>query len=231
MEIKKQMSESFFVGILLALSGGCMDAYSYICRGKVFANAQTGNMLLFGVNLAENNIDGALHYLWPVVAFTAGIVLSDLIRYKKDLAWLHWRQLTILIEIIVLSVVCFIPQSMNALGNILTSLVCGLQVESFRTVEGNAIATTMCIGNLRSGTNNLDLFFHTRQKEYIRRAVVYFSIILFFVIGAVMESFLIHTLSEKAILFSVLLLLIVCLAMWFRPNKDTTSSEDVFIGD
>ena len=56
MKHSKQMSESVRLGILLALSGGLMDAYSYIVRDRVFANAQTGNMLLFGVNLSEGNI-------------------------------------------------------------------------------------------------------------------------------------------------------------------------------
>ena len=45
MKHSKQMSESVRLGILLALSGGLMDAYSYIVRDRVFANAQTGNML------------------------------------------------------------------------------------------------------------------------------------------------------------------------------------------
>ena len=53
MKRAKQTSESIELGILLALSGGFMDAYSYLARGQVFANAQTGNMLLFGVNLAR----------------------------------------------------------------------------------------------------------------------------------------------------------------------------------
>ena len=52
---KVQMSESAVVNLVLALSGGCMDAYSYLYRGEVFANAQTGNMLLFGVNAAEKS--------------------------------------------------------------------------------------------------------------------------------------------------------------------------------
>ena len=42
-----QMSETLRLGIILALSGGFMDAYSYLERGNVFANAQTGNLLLF----------------------------------------------------------------------------------------------------------------------------------------------------------------------------------------
>ena len=36
-----QTSETLKIGILLALSGGLMEAYYYICRGGVFANAQT----------------------------------------------------------------------------------------------------------------------------------------------------------------------------------------------
>ena len=52
MKASKQISESLPIMILLTLSGGFMDAYSYLCRGEVFANAQTGNILLFGVNLA-----------------------------------------------------------------------------------------------------------------------------------------------------------------------------------
>ena len=59
MKRAKQTSESIELGILLALSGGFMDAYSYLARGQVFANAQTGNMLLFGVNLARGQIGRA----------------------------------------------------------------------------------------------------------------------------------------------------------------------------
>ena len=39
-KIAKQMSESIELGIVLAVSGGFMDAYSYIMRDHVFANAQ-----------------------------------------------------------------------------------------------------------------------------------------------------------------------------------------------
>ena len=52
MESSRQMSESVRIGIFLTMAGGFMDAYSYICRGKVFANAQTGNIVLLGQSLA-----------------------------------------------------------------------------------------------------------------------------------------------------------------------------------
>ncbi len=107
-EVKKQISDSIPCGILLAISGGCMDAYSYLFRDHVFANAQTGNILLFGVNLADGDFSGALKYLWPVMAFTAGIILSDAINEKKNFVKIHWRQISVLIEAVILAAVAFL---------------------------------------------------------------------------------------------------------------------------
>lgn len=49
---KKHISESFRLAAVLALVGGFLDAYTYICRGQVFSNAQTGNIVLVGLALA-----------------------------------------------------------------------------------------------------------------------------------------------------------------------------------
>ena len=70
-----------------------MDAYSYIGRGEVFANAQTGNMLLLGVHLSEGDIPAAIRYLCPVLAFTFGIALADIVRNSGFGRHLHWRQI------------------------------------------------------------------------------------------------------------------------------------------
>ena len=188
MKQTRQMSETIKLGILLALSGGFMDAYSYIQRDQVFANAQTGNMLLFGVNLSEGNLRGALHYFFPVFAFAIGIAIAELVRAKeRDL--LHWRQVAVLFEGIILVGVAFIPLDMNLIANSLTSFACGIQVESFRKIRGNGIATTMCIGNLRSGTQNLCNFIRKKDKEDFKKAVLYYGIIVCFVTGAVIGNF------------------------------------------
>ena len=67
MKHSMQISESIGLGTILALSGGFMDAYSYIERGKVFANAQTGNMLLFGVNLSEGCMNVLLNGSYSIL--------------------------------------------------------------------------------------------------------------------------------------------------------------------
>ena len=106
------------------------------------ANAQTGNMLLFGVNLSEGNFSVAMRYFLPVLAFALGIALVEIV-HKKDLNLLHWRQAAVLVEALILLGVAFFPQNMNLLANSLTSFACGIQVESFRKIRGNGIATTM----------------------------------------------------------------------------------------
>ena len=149
-----------------------MDAYSYMCRGKVFANAQTGNILLFGIYMSERQWDMAIRYLIPVIAFVTGIGVADLVRMKiKEKSIFHWRQLSVLSEAVVLFVVCFIPQKFNLPANSLTSLACGIQVESFRKIHGNGIATTMCIGNLRSATQQMCEYLGSKRKEHLKKRV------------------------------------------------------------
>ena len=46
-----QMSDSFRAAVFIILSGGFQDAYTYFCRGEVFANAQTGNIVFLSTAL------------------------------------------------------------------------------------------------------------------------------------------------------------------------------------
>lgn len=217
MKQRHQISESLKLGIILALSGGFMDAYSYIERGQVFANAQTGNMLLLGVHLSEGNVSLAMQYLFPVLAFAFGIALADIVRIK-DFNRLHWRQNSVLVEAVILALVSFFPHSMNLIANTLTSLACGIQVESFRKIHGQGIATTMCIGNLRSATQNLVSFFHTKEKHFLDKGMLYYGIIFCFIIGAVMGNVFVKYFHTRAILVCCLLQ-IAAFFMMFIDNE------------
>ena len=214
MKHSMQISESIGLGTILALSGGFMDAYSYTERGKVFANAQTGNMLLLGVHLSEGNIPAAIRYLCPVLAFTFGIALADIVRNSGIGSHLHWRQA------IILTIVSFLPQSHNLLANSLTSLACGIQVESFRKIHGNGIATTMCIGNLRSGTQNIYTFFQTKKREALEKGLLYYGIILCFICGAIIGNQCIKYFHERAILISSVLLLLAFIMMFITRDEE-----------
>ena len=61
------ISESMILCLTLAIVGGFLDAYTYISRGQVFANAQTGNIVLLGIGIAKGEPMAAVHYLLPIL--------------------------------------------------------------------------------------------------------------------------------------------------------------------
>ena len=108
---RRQMSESLVTAAFLSVSGGLQDAYTYISRGKVFANAQTGNIVLLSQHICDGDFRSVMHYLVPLVFFALGVAAAELIRQKYQLARrIHWRQLVLIIEILLLFLVGFLPK-------------------------------------------------------------------------------------------------------------------------
>ena len=171
------------LAILLTLAGGFQDAYSYNSRGHVFANAQTGNIVLFAQNLMSAQFSQALHYLLPVLAFILGVYISEKIHQKYKYSHLfHWRQLVLVSEIFLLILAGFLKTDMIA--NVLLSFACAMQVQTFRKIHGYSYASTMCIGNLRSGTAALSAYWRRKDPKKLEQAGYYFGIIFLFALGA-----------------------------------------------
>lgn len=218
MQRAKQISESLELGALLALAGGFMDVYSYMGRDGVFANAQTGNILLVGVNLSVGNFALAGRYFFPVVSFALGIMLADLI-HERFSSLIHWRQVTVFLEALILLGVSFMPSAQNLAANCLTSFACGMQVESFRKIHGKGIATTMCIGNLRSALQNVDDYIVTHNRGFLENGILYFGVILTFVCGAVLGNWSVERFGLHAIALASVLLLGAFLLMFVDREK------------
>ena len=180
-----QRSEAFSTMAFLTLSGGLQDAYTYFVRDGVFANAQTGNIVLMSVRAFSGDLAGVLRYLIPLTAFALGVFAAEMLRQReRRISVLHWRQLVVLAEILLLFLVGFLPPELNPLANALVSFTCAMQVQAFRKVNGSAYASTMCIGNLRSGVDALCAYWDTRDRTALRRSGRYFAVILIFALGA-----------------------------------------------
>lgn len=181
----RQMSEAFINSFFLALSGGFQDAYTYNCRDEVFSNAQTGNVVLMSQHFMEGRWQEGLRYLFPLISFAMGVFLAENVQYRfRNAKKIHWRQGILLAEIVILALVGFIPQTYNMTATILVSFACAMQVQTFRKVGGYSYASTMCIGNLRSGMAALSLYARERKKEQLRQMGYYFGVIGTFAVGA-----------------------------------------------
>ena len=87
-----QMSEAFLTAIFVVLSGGLQDAYTYLCRGKVFANAQTGNIVLCSAYL----FDGEYIPLRTLPGMEARTITLN--SFSKNYLMTGWRVGAIIAE-------------------------------------------------------------------------------------------------------------------------------------
>ena len=213
-KVRHQTSETFRLSALLALSGGFQDAYTYNVRDRVFSNAQTGNVVLMSQHLMMGKWAEALHYLFPVIAFAMGVFVAERVQQKyKYRSCIHWRQIIVALEIAILFLVGFIPAQFNMAATMLVSFSCAMQVQTFRKVHGYGYASTMCIGNLRAGTESLSVYLRDKKPGALKKAVHYYGIILIFAVGAGLGGVMSLHIGLRAIWISRVLLTAACLLM------------------
>ena len=217
-----KLSESLMIGMTLALVGGYLDIYSYLARGKVFANTQTGNLVLLGYNIAQGNMSKVLYYLLAIFAFVLGVWLAKVIEYKfKARKYFDWLQLIVILVMVALFLVMFMPEGRwNIIANITVSFVCGLQVQGFRKVRGKSYSTVMFTGNLKNLAEQTSQYFIMKDREALKASITYFSIIATFVVGGWLGTLMVDAYQERAVgIVSIILILVFILLYLEKKNQ------------
>lgn len=229
--MEEQMSEALLLSLMLAFSGGFQDAYTYFVRDHVYANAQTGNLVLMSTHFMNREWGEAWSYLFPLLAFALGVFAAENIHQVAEhkRGKIHWRQWVIAAEALIMLVVGFISTDHNRIANCLVSFACAMQVQSFRTVHGYAYASTMCIGNLRGAMSALGNYVHLRDQAYLRRALYYGLVILAFALGAGMGGVITPEVGIRASWICAVLLLVGYWLMGWKgrtlPPRKSRSGE------
>lgn len=215
-----RISETLLVGILLTVTGGFLDAYTYLFRGGVFANGQTGNLVLLGISLAERDFQRAFYYVLPICAFLLGVFLTENIHRRfSNTSFIKWRHIILLLEILLLFICIFIPAgTMDSVVNIIISYICALQTQAFRSLRGLSYISVMCTGNLRSGIQELCTYIQSRDQQHLMNFRHYFVIVAGFIAGALAGSLLIRKLEQFALVLPIVLLGIVLLLLLLKKQ-------------
>lgn len=217
---ERPAAEALPLAVVLAVAGGFLDAYTYLTRGGVFANAETGNMVLLGVRLLQGEYQRAAAYLIPILAFALGIWVSEAIRTALESRGALRRWQTVLgVEMGVMVLVAFLPKELNMLANCLVAFTSAVQMESFRRVEGNPFVSTMCTGNLRSGTEQLFRRWQTGDRTAGRNAGCYYGVIAAFIAGAALGAPVCAALGLRAVLVCAGLLAVCFVLLTAEERK------------
>ena len=87
-----QMSESFLTAVFLSLSGGLQDAYTYLFRGKVFANAQTGNIVLLSATpCSKSSLRPLPGWCWKAGALLLRCARTSIAPPTCGIRGFRWR--------------------------------------------------------------------------------------------------------------------------------------------
>lgn len=202
-------SRSICLGILLSIIGGFLDAYTFIGRGGVFANAQTGNIVLVGIEIFKGNWIQASIQVLPIFAFIIGVIISEIFKKSSSIFFVSNPDYAVLlIEIVILFIIGFVPYTFpNAFINTTISFIASLQYCSFNKVLNYTYATTMCTGNLRVASQAIYIAIAKKDPNSAIKAISYFIIIFSFLVGAFLGAILTSFVGTYAVWFTIILLI------------------------
>jgi uncharacterized membrane protein YoaK (UPF0700 family) len=194
---------------LLAVAGGFLDGFTYVTRNHVFANAMSGNVVLLGINAIGGQWRPSLRHFLPIITFLVAIWAArslHLPRVRERIR--HPKSLVLLIEVLVLALLSCIPSAVADFWiTVPISFIASMQVETFRTVNGQSFNTTFVTGNLRTLSENCFDWMLGLNLPVSRNIVHDFTTICTgFLLGATLGGFLGGRFGNRALWFDVLLL-------------------------
>lgn len=205
-------SESLRLGILLAIVGGFLDAYTFICRGGVFANAETGNIVLVALGITNKNYKSMFMAALPILAFVIGVIVTEIIREKSIKNYAESakaEKFILIIEAVVLFIIGFIPDTAPHIFVTTTiSFVSSVQISSFRRLVDSPYSTTMCTGNLRTASQAAYLAIAKKDEVACARSIRYIIVITSFLFGASLGGILTVNFGVKSIWTCSIILII-----------------------
>lgn len=202
--MEEKIHERLEFGMALAATAGGLDAYTYLVHGEVFAGLQTGNFILLGVHLGQGHWRALIHYLIPILAFALGALLARYLQtkiHKNQQLWFLTFEISLLLIVGIFS-----PQLPNLVVNALLSIAAATQLQEFQRLKGKPFTSLMMTGNLRNlSTNFFEGFI---QHEAAKRIAFRDTLIILssFVLGALLNGFLVTYFNQRTILFSLIFL-------------------------
>ena len=216
---------SLYVFLTFALVGGFLEAYTYLLHGGVFCNAQTGNLVLFVLRLVQGRFAEAWHYLFSILAYLAGILVSAALPLL--LKKLRLPLLTTAVEMCAFAALAFIPQGASDWYTYVSvSFLCALQYNTFTECRGAKAATTFCTNNLRQAAVNLFGGVREKDKAKLKKSGVYALVILCFALGAVAGGLTAEHLGNYSVLLCTAVLLPVFLFLLVRTVQEGRADTD-----
>ena len=183
-------SRSALSSLLATTAGGALDAWVYLGHGQVFANAQSGNVVLLGVALADGEPGRAARHLPSLLAYVAGLLVSRFAADRLKSQGLNSRTIRLGLVCLLLTVLAFVADRLA--DGVITAWVgftAAVQTTSLSHFGRWSFNTGMTTGNMRSAAVAIVKAWNGDADEW-PHALVMGALCLAFVLGAVLGGWL-----------------------------------------
>ena len=190
-----ELREKLRVAILMALSAGFMDGFTFFHYDGRFAGAQTGNIIQAGISIAQGQFGKFWDFAIPVLFFVAGVMFKvfyshHLIKRRRfDALYLLTVQLIGLTVFTILYATILHGLANSWFVGIL-SFFMAIQFDTFNRAHGLAYTSVFTTGNLKAFSVNLAKWILTKNPENIHAVRVLGLIIPCFFVGAALATWI-----------------------------------------
>lgn len=198
------MCERKWVFHILMVVAGFFGAYTFLLRGNVFCNAQTGNVVLMGMAFGAKKWGEGFYYLIPISAYLMGAFVSEMLPnpVKRHFP-IRWDTLLIAVEMLVVIGLGFVPESAPVqISQVAINFIASMQYNTFRQAEGVPMATTFATNHIRQigvGLAKEIQHRHSEDKSHREKLQKHFEMLVFFVVGSVVGTIFCNLFVGKAI--------------------------------
>jgi uncharacterized membrane protein YoaK (UPF0700 family) len=208
------------VACVFSVIGGYLDAYAYLAHDHVFANAQTGNVVLLAVAASEGDWAQALRHLPPIGAFAAGVAVAKLLGVVPDKRTFRATLICEVFELAILIVLTVVGFGLPEASIVpIISFVAAVQSTSLGKVGPWSFNSSVTTGNIRDATSGLVLWLAGRDVAKNRAAAIYLGLIcLAFLLGAMCGA-VFTRLSARYSLAGCVVLAAVGIVLTWRERK------------
>ena len=159
----------------MTAAGGMLDVWVYMAHGHVFATAQTGNVVLLGIALANGDAAGAWQPVPSLVAFVAGLLLSRVSGTLLKRRGLNSRTIRLGVECALLVALgAWADRLSNDVVTACVGFLAALQITTLSHIGSWSFNTGMTTGNLRGAMSALSkaLFDPLSPENWLHAAVL-----------------------------------------------------------
>ena len=196
----RQRASIIMASSLITAAGGTLEAWVYLAHGHVFANAQTGNIVLMTISMANANFPQAANHLTSFMAFIAGLFISRQVGSLLKRMKLNSRDIRLGVECALLTALGFTADRLS--DHTVTACVgfiAGVQITSLSHIGAWSFNTGMTTGNLRGAMSALSKALAGSDEEWTH-ALVMTALCAAFGTGALAGAWLTPRLGELTLL-------------------------------